>query len=133
MIKLYNLMFIIYVILYWKILIKFYFNFPSCCSVSILPIHVTRFGAYTNKYFIKFYHLKLFNLDRENHISFSAASSHFFLRSVEQARYSESNLQDKGRVSTSAFLFGYGDGGGGPTQDQVERANRLKDVDGCPK
>ncbi|XP_045625976.2 alpha-mannosidase 2C1 isoform X2 [Procambarus clarkii] len=52
---------------------------------------------------------------------------------VEEAAHTVDNLQDKGRVSISAFLFGYGDGGGGPTQDMLERTRRLKDTDGCPK
>ncbi|XP_042877392.1 alpha-mannosidase 2C1-like [Penaeus japonicus] len=52
---------------------------------------------------------------------------------VEEAVRTVRNLEDKGRVSTSAFLFGYGDGGGGPTQDMLERARRLKDADGCPR
>lgn len=52
---------------------------------------------------------------------------------VDEAVRTVKNLEDKGRVSTSAFLYGYGDGGGGPTRDMLERARRLKDVDGCPK
>ena len=30
-------------------------------------------------------------------------------------------------------LFGIGDGGGGPRNDYIERAMRLKDLEGCPK
>ncbi|CAL4079511.1 unnamed protein product, partial [Meganyctiphanes norvegica] len=52
---------------------------------------------------------------------------------VDECLRTVKNLQDKGRVSTSAFLYGFGDGGGGPTQDMLERAKRLSDVDGCPK
>lgn len=52
---------------------------------------------------------------------------------IEECLRTVKNLQDKGRVNTSAFLYGFGDGGGGPTQDMLERARRLKDVDGCPK
>ena len=52
---------------------------------------------------------------------------------VKEAIYSETNLKDKGRVSTSAYLYGYGDGGGGPTENMLERAKRLKDCDGVPK
>lgn len=57
----------------------------------------------------------------------------FAFLSVDEAVRTERNLQDKGRASTSAFLFGYGDGGGGPTQDMLERARRLADTDGCPR
>lgn len=53
--------------------------------------------------------------------------------SVDEALRTVSSLEDKGRAGTSAFLFGYGDGGGGPTQDMLERARRLQDTDGCPK
>lgn len=52
---------------------------------------------------------------------------------VEEALRTVNNLQDKGRAGISAFLFGYGDGGGGPTQEMLERRQRLQDTDGCPK
>lgn len=52
---------------------------------------------------------------------------------VKEALHTVTNLQDKGRVSTSAFLYGHGDGGGGPTRPMLERSRRLRDVDGCPK
>ncbi|MGO9306969.1 MAG: hypothetical protein ACLP3R_25250, partial [Candidatus Korobacteraceae bacterium] len=29
--------------------------------------------------------------------------------------------------------FGYGDGGGGPTREMMERARRLADLDGSPR
>ena len=52
---------------------------------------------------------------------------------VKEALRSERNLRDKGRATASAFLFGYGDGGGGPTREMLHRLDLLKDVDGCPK
>ncbi|XP_045117159.1 alpha-mannosidase 2C1-like isoform X2 [Portunus trituberculatus] len=52
---------------------------------------------------------------------------------VKEAVRTINNLQDKGRVSTSAFLYGHGDGGGGPTRNMLERSRRLRDVDGCPR
>ncbi|KAL7646644.1 UNVERIFIED_CONTAM: hypothetical protein RMT77_001895 [Armadillidium vulgare] len=52
---------------------------------------------------------------------------------VEEVIRTERNLKDKGRVSIAAFLYGYGDGGGGPTQDMLERARRLENIDGCSK
>nr|XP_027214752.1 alpha-mannosidase 2C1-like [Penaeus vannamei] len=64
---------------------------------------------------------------------FPPGDSYNMNTTVEEAVRTVKNLEDKGRVSTSAFLFGYGDGGGGPTQDMLERARRLKDADGCPK
>lgn len=41
--------------------------------------------------------------------------------------------QDKGRTNHSAFLFGFGDGGGGPTQTMVDRLKRLRNTDGLPR
>ncbi|KAF2345596.1 Glycoside hydrolase family 38 central domain, partial [Trinorchestia longiramus] len=40
---------------------------------------------------------------------FPPGESYSMNATVKEARYTESNLQDKGRVSTSAFLYGYGD------------------------
>ncbi|XP_076038916.1 alpha-mannosidase 2C1-like [Oratosquilla oratoria] len=53
--------------------------------------------------------------------------------SVKEARKTVFNLKDKGRVGTSAFIFGYGDVGGGPSAEMLEKARRMKDVDGCPR
>lgn len=52
---------------------------------------------------------------------------------VKEILSTVTKLKDKGRVSESVLLYGYGDGGGGPTEDMLERQLRLKDVDGCPK
>ncbi|KAI8506798.1 Alpha-mannosidase 2C1 [Branchiostoma belcheri] len=43
------------------------------------------------------------------------------------------NHKDKGRVNSSVLLYGHGDGGGGPTEDMLERLKRLTDVDGLPR
>lgn len=43
------------------------------------------------------------------------------------------NNKDKGRASHSAVLFGFGDGGGGPTQLMLDRLHRVQDTDGLPK
>ena len=43
------------------------------------------------------------------------------------------NNKDKGRTHDQMLLFGYGDGGGGPTPDMIERLNRLSSVEGFPK
>jgi alpha-mannosidase len=40
------------------------------------------------------------------------------------------NLRDKGRVTRSMYLFGHGDGGGGPTREMLERARRVRGDDG---
>ncbi len=44
-----------------------------------------------------------------------------------------SNFRDAGPASRSLLLFGYGDGGGGPTREMVERAHRFADLEGMPQ
>ncbi|KAG2470848.1 MA2C1 mannosidase, partial [Polypterus senegalus] len=43
------------------------------------------------------------------------------------------NNKDKGRANHSALLFGFGDGGGGPTQIMLDRLERVMDTDGLPR
>ncbi|MGW1916034.1 alpha-mannosidase [Streptomyces sp. NPDC002076] len=43
------------------------------------------------------------------------------------------NYAEKGRASRSLAPFGWGDGGGGPTREIMERARRLADLEGSPK
>lgn len=43
------------------------------------------------------------------------------------------NNKDKGRANHSAVLFGFGDGGGGPTQLMLDRLKRVRDTDCLPK
>ncbi|MEQ2175979.1 hypothetical protein GOODEAATRI_023292 [Goodea atripinnis] len=43
------------------------------------------------------------------------------------------NNKDKGRANHSAALFGFGDGGGGPTQLMLDRLSLVQDTDGLPK
>ncbi len=43
------------------------------------------------------------------------------------------NYQEKGGATRSLAPFGWGDGGGGPTREIMERARRLKDLEGSPK
>ena len=43
------------------------------------------------------------------------------------------NYAEKGRGTRSLAPFGYGDGGGGPTREMVEKARRLRDLEGSPK
>jgi len=42
------------------------------------------------------------------------------------------NFKDKDRASESCMLFGFGDGGGGPTEEMLERIRRMKDIPGLP-
>uniref|UniRef100_A0A8C3PNG6 alpha-mannosidase n=1 Tax=Calidris pygmaea TaxID=425635 RepID=A0A8C3PNG6_9CHAR len=52
---------------------------------------------------------------------------------VEEMLKTVKNNKDKGRVNHSAFLFGFGDGGGGPTQKMLDRMKRMSDTDGLPR
>jgi len=42
-------------------------------------------------------------------------------------------FRESGVASRSLLLFGYGDGGGGPTREMVERARRFADLEGMPR
>ncbi|KAH9525275.1 Alpha-mannosidase 2C1 [Bulinus truncatus] len=52
---------------------------------------------------------------------------------VDELLKTARNFKDKGRSNRSAFLFGYGDGGHGPSEDMLGRLARLSDCDGLPK
>ncbi|XP_052664162.1 alpha-mannosidase 2C1 isoform X2 [Harpia harpyja] len=52
---------------------------------------------------------------------------------VEEMLRTVKNNKDKGRVNHSALLFGFGDGGGGPTQKMLDRMKRMSDTDGLPR
>lgn len=52
--------------------------------------------------------------------------------SPEQVRHAETNFKDKAQASSSLLPYGYGDGGGGPTRDMLERAKRMEDLYGAP-
>ncbi|MBT2895538.1 glycoside hydrolase family 38 C-terminal domain-containing protein [Streptomyces sp. McG3] len=47
--------------------------------------------------------------------------------------HAEKNFADKGRATRSLVPFGWGDGGGGPTREMLERARRLRDLEGSPR
>src|SRR6202042_2201908 len=53
--------------------------------------------------------------------------------SVGELRFGVENFKDHDRATRSLYLFGYGDGGGGPTSEMLESARRLSDVDGLPR
>jgi alpha-mannosidase len=52
---------------------------------------------------------------------------------VEEVLFNVSNFKDHERSRESCMLFGYGDGGGGPTVDMLEQLKRMEDVDGLPR
>jgi alpha-mannosidase len=43
------------------------------------------------------------------------------------------NYAEKGLGSRSLLPFGHGDGGGGPTREMLEKARRLRDLEGSPR
>ncbi|MFD9502141.1 alpha-mannosidase [Streptomyces sp. NPDC060035] len=45
----------------------------------------------------------------------------------------ERNFTEKGRASRSLVPFGWGDGGGGPTREMLEKARRLRNLEGSPR
>ncbi|WP_411113585.1 alpha-mannosidase [Streptomyces sp. 029-5] len=47
--------------------------------------------------------------------------------------HAERNFAEKGAASRSLAPFGFGDGGGGPTRGMLEKARRLRDLEGSPK
>ncbi|XP_053128304.1 alpha-mannosidase 2C1 [Hemicordylus capensis] len=64
---------------------------------------------------------------------FPPADSYGLAGRVEEMLKTMKNNRDKGRVNHSAALFGFGDGGGGPTQKMLDRLKRMKDTDGLPR
>ena len=52
---------------------------------------------------------------------------------VKEVLYHVGNFRDHERANESCLLFGYGDGGGGPTPDMLEQIKRMGDVDGLPR
>ncbi|MEU6853773.1 glycoside hydrolase family 38 C-terminal domain-containing protein [Actinacidiphila alni] len=47
--------------------------------------------------------------------------------------HAERNFADKGAATRSLAPFGFGDGGGGPTPGMLEKARRLRDLEGSPR
>ncbi|MFF7212514.1 alpha-mannosidase [Streptomyces sp. NPDC008238] len=43
------------------------------------------------------------------------------------------NFAEKGRATRSMVPFGWGDGGGGPTREMLEKARRLRSLEGSPR
>ncbi|XP_076979834.1 alpha-mannosidase 2C1 isoform X1 [Tamandua tetradactyla] len=64
---------------------------------------------------------------------FPPGDSYGMQGSVEEVLKTVTNNRDKGRTNHSAFLFGFGDGGGGPTQVMLDRLKRLCNTDGLPR
>ncbi len=52
---------------------------------------------------------------------------------VRELRFGAANFKDHDRSRTSLLLYGFGDGGGGPTPAMVQRLHRLGDLEGVPR
>jgi alpha-mannosidase len=52
---------------------------------------------------------------------------------VKELLLHHTNFKDKERAAESCMLFGFGDGGGGPTEEMLERLRRMRDVPGLPE
>ncbi|XP_040824664.1 alpha-mannosidase 2C1 isoform X4 [Ochotona curzoniae] len=66
-------------------------------------------------------------------VHFPPGDSYGMQGTVEEVLKTVTNNRDKGRANHSAFLFGFGDGGGGPTQTMLDRLKRLGHTDGLPR
>jgi alpha-mannosidase len=51
----------------------------------------------------------------------------------EEMAFSERNFRDHGWSDWALMPYGYGNGGGGPTREMVQRAHRMADLDGTPR
>lgn len=52
---------------------------------------------------------------------------------AQELAYSEKNFKNKDLSSLALMLFGYGDGGGGPTREMMGRVRRFADLEGMPR
>lgn len=52
---------------------------------------------------------------------------------ADEIALAERNFAERGRATHQVIPFGYGDGGGGPTADMIERARRRRDLEGSPQ
>jgi alpha-mannosidase len=64
---------------------------------------------------------------------FPPADTYNSIATVKEVLYNVSNFKDHERANESYLLFGYGDGGGGPTPAMLEQLHRMVDVDGLPR
>lgn len=55
------------------------------------------------------------------------------MANVKEILFNTTNYKDHDRSNHSYLLFGYGDGGGGPTRAMLEQLDRMEDVDGLPR
>lgn len=64
---------------------------------------------------------------------FPPADTYNAVCTPEQLRWNLKNFKDSDRSNMSLILFGFGDGGGGPTKWMLEYLKRSKDIQGVPR
>ncbi len=64
---------------------------------------------------------------------FPPADTYNAVCSVSEIRRHARNYKENAHSRHAMYLFGYGDGGGGPTKTMLESLRRLKDLQGVPK
>lgn len=128
-------------------------HFGSYCDVFFLPDtfgysaqlpQIIRLGGM--KYFLtqkiswnrynKFPHSSFYwkGIDGTNMLThFPPADTYCGNGELHEVLKSQTNFKDKGRSNSSLYLFGVGDGGGGPTFEMVDKLSRMEDIAGIPK
>jgi alpha-mannosidase len=64
---------------------------------------------------------------------FPPADTYSSEATVPELRRSARDYKDHDQSGTSLLLFGYGDGGGGPTRTMLETLRRVRDLQGVPR
>ncbi|MEO8926760.1 MAG: glycoside hydrolase family 38 C-terminal domain-containing protein, partial [Caulobacteraceae bacterium] len=64
---------------------------------------------------------------------FPPADTYNGVASLEELRYHGANYKDADRSVDGLYLFGHGDGGGGPTAGMIETIGRAHDLQGVPR
>jgi alpha-mannosidase len=64
---------------------------------------------------------------------FPPANTYNGFGTVAEIAASVTRFKDHDRAGESYYLFGFGDGGGGPTAEMLERLRRMRDVAGLPR
>ncbi len=64
---------------------------------------------------------------------FPPADTYNSAANVKEVLFSQTNYKDLDRSQEAYLLFGWGDGGGGPTRDMLEQIKRMENVDGLPR
>ncbi|HLJ52779.1 MAG TPA: glycoside hydrolase family 38 C-terminal domain-containing protein [Rhizomicrobium sp.] len=64
---------------------------------------------------------------------FPPADTYNGMASMTELRYHAANYKDADRTSEALYLFGYGDGGGGPDAMMIEALARTSDLLGVPR